>query len=398
MITKITTVEELKRVFTETLLNKTNKVTKISDGSVLNGTGYGIGKLAQKALKEIAIVESHLFVDTAYGQYLDEVAKLRGVATRLGETQSSTYIRVVGAPGTTYNPANHVFRGKGVDFIPEEVTEIPAEGFTYVKVKSLKAGEDSNVPALTIDKLSPIPTGHDYCINEFAATGGRNVEDDDTFRKRIKDEINVLARGTLSYLEQVFRKINPKVLRVYNLGLDSVGDLRVGISAVNGVLFSSGELDEIYNRGQSYFSMNELKPDGENSYGIKIVNIPYFPIDVSARVDLDSSANPDKIRKHIQIALNKVVDYRYWNNGGIIDWIDLINAIKGVKGVNRVLDNYFYPNNDIIIPKGMLPRFRGFLLMNMRGEIISNQEETLNPVFYPNESDFGYQASVLKSI
>jgi len=398
MITKITPVEELKRIFAETFLNHTNKVTKISDGSVLNGIGYGIGKLAQKVLKDTAVVEAHLFPDSAFGDYLDRIAELQGVAGRLGATQSVAYIRVVGAPGTTYTPNLHIFKGKGIDFTPELSVEIPEEGFTYVKVKSLNSGSSTNVETLTISQLSPRPAGHEYSINEFSATGGRDFEDDDNFRQRIKDEINVLARGTISYLEQVFRKINPNVLRVYNLGLDQVGDLQIGVSAVNGAQFSSGELAEILAKGENYFSMNELKPDGRNNYGIKIINIPYFPIDISCRVDIDSSYNPDNVRKHIQIAINKVVDYRLWDDGGIIDWIDLINAIKGVRGVNRVLDNYFFPNNDLIIPRGHLPRFRGFMMMNMKGELISNQTETLNPVYYPNDLDFSYQATVLKSL
>ncbi len=398
MITRITTVEELKRIFTETVLNTTNKVTKISDGSVLNGVAYGAAKLGQKTLKDIAVIEAHLFPDSASGVYLDEIAKLQGVAPRFGETTSSTYVRVVAIPGTTYDPTIHTFRGSGINFIPESISVVPSEGFTYVKVRSVTSGLDSNVSALTIDRVSPIPSGHTYTINEFSATGGRDNEGDDLFRERIKDEINVLARGTVAYLEQVFRKINNDVLRVFNLGLDTSGDIQIGVSSVNGALFSDGELSQILDRGESYLSLNELKPDGLERYGVKIVNITYFPIDISVRLDLDSSFNSDRIRTEIQVAINKVVDYRLWENGGIIDWVDLLNAVRGVNGVRRVLDNLFFPNNDIIIPRGQLPRFRGFLMMNLAGEILVNQSGTLNPVFYPNESDFSFQSTVLKSI
>lgn len=398
MITKITPVEELKRIFTETFLNHTDKVTKISDGSVLNGTAYGIGKLAQKVLKDAAVIEAHLFADSAYGEYLDTKAELDGVAPRFTETASSAYVRVVGDVGTTYSPTSHVFKGKGVNFIPQSLVVIPQEGYAYVKVKSASVGSNTNVDPLSINSISPVPSGHLYCINEFGATGGRDNESDDAFRQRIKEEINVLSRNTISYLEQVFRKINPDVLKVFNLGLDKVGDLIIGVSSVNGADFSTPELDELFKKGENFFSMNELKPDGMKSYGIKLANIPYTKIDISARVDIDSSSNIDRVRRDINIAINKVVDYRTWENGGIIDWIDLINAIKGVNGVSRVLDNYFYPNNDIIIPKNHLPRFRGFALLNLKGELIEDLEGTLNPIYYPNQIDFNYQATVLKSL
>lgn len=398
MITKITTIEELKQVFAETLFNNTDKVTKISDGSSLNGISYGISKLMQKAIKDMAIVESHILIDSSFGEYLDEIALREGMAARFGATQSSTYIRVFGTPGTTYNPTTHVFTGKGVEFVPENIYTIPAIGFGYIKVQSIADGALTNVDPLTINKVTPIPSGHNYCINEFEATGGRDVESDDDFKRRLKEGVNVLAKTTLSFLEQVFRKINSDILKVYNLGLDAVGELQVGVSKVNGATLTQGELDELMKKGQDYFSMNELKPDGEKGYGIKLVNIPYFPIDVSARVDIDASFNNDLVRKKIQISLNKVIDYRTWKDGGVINWIDLINAIKQVDGVKRVLDNYFSPNNDIIVPKGVLPRFRGFLLLDLRGEIIANEQNTLNPVYYPAKKDFNFQASVLKSI
>lgn len=398
MITKITTVEELKRVFVESILNNTNKVTKISDGSVLNGIGYGVGKLGQKTLKDLSIVESRIFPDTAFGGYLDEIAKLNGIAPRFSESPSSGYIRVAGEQGTTYSPGTHTFRGKGINFTPQESVTIGEVGFAYVKVQSLSLGSDTNIESLAINKVSPNPPGHSYCINEFKTSGGRDNESDELFRERIKEGINSLSRGTISYLEQVFRKANEDVLRVYNMGLDSVGDLVIGVSSVNGSDFSQSELDDIFLKSESYFSMNELKPDGMDSYGVKIKNIPYFPIDVSVRVNLDSSINSDKIRREIQISLNKVVDYRKWENGGIIDWIDLVNAVKGVNGVKRVLDNYFYPNNDIIIPKNHLPRIRGFALLNLSGELIVDFQGVLNPIFYPSEIDFNFQGTVLKSL
>ena len=83
------------------------------------------------------------------------------------------------------------------------------------------------------------------------------------------------------------------------------------------------------------------------NYGIKLLNVPYFYIDVSCRLDIDNSYSTDEIRKQCQVALSKVVDWRFWEQGSVIEWIDLINAIKSVPGVNLVLDNFFYPNTNI---------------------------------------------------
>lgn len=398
MIIKVTNVEELKKIFIETLLNKTDKVTKISSGSVLNGFGYGVGKLQQKSLKDLNVIESHLFPDVAYGEYLDEIARRSGISERFGASASSGFIRLVGAVGTTYVAGVNNFSGNGVNFILDENVTIPAIGYCYAKVTSASLGAVTNVDSLSINYVSPIPSGHSYCINEYMITGGRDIEEDDDYRQRIKDNSNELSRGTKSYLEQVFRKINPLVLRVNNQGLDSTGDLVIGVAKINGADFTDSELDELMIKAEKYFSMNELKPDGLQGYGIKIQNIPYFPIDVSVRLDLDSYVAPDEVRKNAQVNLSKFVDFRYWNDGDIIDWIGLINCIKSVNGVKRVLDNQFFPNNDIVVPRGHLPRFRGFMMLNMQGIIIQNFTNTLNPIYYPNNVDFNFQSSVLSDI
>ena len=379
-------------------MNNTDKVTKVSDGSVLNGIAYGVSKLSQKILKDLAVVESHLFPDTAVGEYLDAMAKLRGVAPRFTQTKSTVFVRVVGAPGTVYTSGTQTFTGQGMDFDLLESVTIPSVGYTYIKLISQQMGVVANISPLTITKVNPQPVGHQYVINEFSATGGRNNEEDDDFRKRIKDEINVISRGTISYLEQVFRKFEPDVLRVMNLGLDHEGDLNLAVCSVNGVDITTSQLSNMLIKGEQYLSMNELKPNGLNNYGIKIKNVSYFPIDISFRVDIDSSYNTDLVRKQIQLLINKVADFRYWEDGGWIDWIDLINCVKTTNGVKRTLDNYFVPNTQIQIPRGMLPRIRGFQMMDLQGQILVDLQGNLNPVYYPNINDFAYQATILKSL
>lgn len=398
MITKITPVDELKQIFIETLLNSTNKVTKVSEGSVLNGIAFGVAKLSQKVLKDVAVIEAHLFPDSAFGNYLDVLAERNGIAPRFGDSPSSTYIRVVGDPGTIYAAGTHIFSGGGFNFSTQNTTIIPAEGYTYVKVVCLSSGEMTNINPLTINKVSPIPLGHSYCINEYMATGGRDNEDDETFRKRIKEEINSISSGTINYLEQILKKINNNILRIFNHGLDNNGDLNLGIATVNGADLSPSELNDLYVKSEQFFSLNEFKPNGLNSYGIKYVNSIYFPIDISCRVDIDSSYSTDEVRKQAQINLSKIIDHRFWEEGSVIEWIDLVNAIKAVPGVNRVLDNYFYPNVNFEIPRGKLPRFRGFLMMNMQGVILDNISGTLNPFYYPLDADFKFQATILKSL
>jgi len=398
MITKITSVDELKQIFLEIFLNKTDKVSDVSDESVLNGIAYGCGKLAQRTLANQAVIEGHIFPDTAYGEYLDQLAVIRGVAPRFGAAVSSTYIRVVADEGTSYITGTHQFTStSGIVFTPEESLTVGINGYAYLKVRSLQSGLSANVDALSINKVSPIPQGHINCTNEYAATGGRDQEDDDLFRQRIKENINQLSRTTLSYLEQVFMKINNNVLRLFKGGIDSDGRLNLIVVSVNGQNFSENEFNEILSRSEEFLSLSELLRTSTN-YALKLNNVDWLTVDVEFRVDIDPAYDQDEVRKNIQIQMSKLFDYRFWKYGDKVEWENMLFAAKNVEGVRYVPDTHFFPHSDINVPKYQLPRIRGFVLRDLDGNIIEDNGGVLSEFYYPNEIDESYSSSVLMSI
>lgn len=400
MITKITSVEELKQIFLEIFLNKTDKVSDVSNESVLNGISYGIAKLTQRTLANQAVIEGHLFPDTAYGEYLDQLAAIRGVSPRFGAAASSTWIRVIATEGTSYLSDQHQFTStSGIVFIPEEDVTVGANGYAYIKVRSLQAGLSANVDALSINQVSPVPQGHISCTNEYAATGGRDEESDDLFRQRIKESVNQLARTTISYLEQVFMKINNNVLRLFKGGIDENGKLNLIVVSVNGQDFTEDEFNEILSRSEEYLALSELlKENTETEYSLKLNNVNWYTVDIDFRVDIDPAYNTDEVRKNIQIQMAKIFDYRYWETGDKIEWENLLYAAKNVEGVRYVPDEHFNPNTDIIVPEYRLPRIRGFVMRDIDGNILVDNNGILADYFYPNDIDESYNSSVLMTI
>lgn len=398
MITKITTVDELKQIFIEILLNKTDKISDVSNESVLNGIAYGCGKLAQRLLVNQAVVESHIFPDTAYGEYLDELANIRGVSERNSAVGSTAYVRIEGDSGTSYDKDLVSFKSSsGITFTLEDNFTIPESGWGYAKVKSTQVGATTNVDALTINSITNAPTGHSAVTNEYRAVGGMDDEDDETFRTRIKESVNQLARTTLSYIEQVFMKINSRVLRVYKGGVDGNNKLNLIVVPVNGVDFSDDEFNEILSKSEEYLSLNELLQD-TNGFTLKLKNVDWLPVDVDFRANIDASYDADDVRKQMQIKISKLFDYRYWKYGDKIEWENILYSIKSVDGVKYVPDNYFYPQADINVPKYRLPRLRGFILRDLDGNIIADNYSILSAFSFPNDEDTSYQSSVLSSL
>lgn len=399
MFTKPQTVIQLKTLFLEGLINHTDKVTKVADNSAVSGIGYGVGKVAQKAMKDIALIESHLFIESAYGDHLDMVADRLGISPRFGAAGSSTYLRLVADPGTFYQRTIHTFTGAhGIQFELEADVTIGVHGFNYVKVRSTTTGKKTNVDPASVNQVTPSPTGHQYVINEVMPYNGRDAESDDLFRKRIKETPNLCSRSTISFIEQVLMKLNSNILRVIYAGVDDNGKDSFMVVTQSGEDLTTNELSSLATSASDFLSITELKPWGYNAYGVIFINPTWDYVDVDFRIDIDNTADPDEIRREIQIGFLKYLDFRYWDYSKKVEWDDLLQIAKSTKGVKYVPDNVFYPQVDKKIPINKMPRMRSFILRDMSGTIISNVSGTILPVFYPNSQDESYKATILYSI
>ncbi len=400
MITRITPSAELKQLFIEMMINQTTKVSKISKGSTLDGVSHGVAKTGEKALKDVALVESHLFPSFAFGTHLDDVAGELGIAPRYGTSGSSTYLLVAADAGTIYTKAANTFTGShGIVFEMEELSiTIPAEGFTYIKVRSTSLGSEANVDPSSISEVANEPVGHQYTINEYQAAGGRDAEDDTVFRMRIKDGANLAAMGTLATIEQAFMKTNNNILRVFYYGISDLGKARLAIVTQNGIDLSVSELDLLLSEGEQYLSLADIRPYGATIYGVELVNITWFEVDVDFRVKIGASYDVDEVRKKIQIKMGKYLDYRLWKSSDRVEWDDLLELVKNTAGVEYVPDNHFVPFTDLTVPSDMLPRMRGFKMRDLDGNIIVDINGNLDPTYFPNEQNTSFQSTILSEI
>jgi hypothetical protein len=374
----------------ELFYNKTTRVTSASDESVINAAFFGTAKVGQKAMKDIALVESHLFPQYAFGTNLDNAAKLFGAPARLGASGSSTYVLIRAAIGTIYTATTNVFSGEnGIDFELTENFTVDSSGFGYAKVRSTSVGAVTNVNANTLLKVNPIPSGHVGVTNEYAATGGRDSETDDDYRLRIIEHPNIIAQKTLTFLAVIFRTINSDVLRVLNYGIDIDAKLTLAVVLQNGADLTVSELADLLDSTKEYLALSDLAPSGYDT-GMKLVNPEWFAIGgdgysdvgIDFRAQIYDNYDSTEVIKNIQITLSNFIDFRYWDWATPIQWSDLLAIIKSIPGIRFVPDAYFYPNYDITVPLGHLPRLKKFRVRDLDGNIILANVQLLS-VFYP---------------
>jgi len=386
METKPLTIDRLKELITEIFYDKQDVVTKSSDNSAINAIFYAMAKIGQKGLVDIANVEGQLFPEFATGSLLDLVANRLGVSGRFEAAGSSTFVRLVGAPGTQYLAATNLFTSTGgVAFELAQDITIPEDEYIYANVRSRDIGVKTNVNPHTITNINPAPTGHSYVINEFRAIGGIDNESDESFRQRIINYPNLLSETTLEKLNQIFININNNILRTIYLGLSVTGKNRLGVLTQNGIELSSSELDDLLDNAQRFIAITDLRKFGNNIIGLQLENITFFPIDVDFRVDIIQNYDPDSLRIDIQTKFAREVDYRFWNDGDIVEWDNLLRIVKDTQGVRSVPDKRFIPQADIEIPTGQFPRFRSFIMRDLDGAILVDQQGNFDPVFFSNE-------------
>jgi len=396
METKIYTVDEIKSLIVESVINKSDgKISKVSDNSVLNGISYGVSKIVQKGLKDIALIESEIFPDYAYGSYLDKIAERNGISSRLLSTGSSVYVRLVAEPNTLYQASSCVFVSTtGINFVLSEDFTISSYGFGYALLRSTDTGSNTNVPANSINSITNKPSGHIYVTNEMDAWGGSDIEGDDFYRNRILQNFNNFAFDTLSKIKAVFSKINPLILDVKKVGINEQGKTVLGVVTINGVELSGVELQELLNNSKFYLSLEEQSFTGTLGFEpkISIINLPFTYVDIDFRVDLEKNVDIESIKKEIQIAVSKYFDFRYWSKEKV-EWEEIYYIVRGISGVKTIPEQYFQPSSDILIPKSSLPRLRGFIMRNLDGVVIGENDNVV-PVYYSNQ----YEINLLNQI
>ena len=192
-------------------------------------------------------------------------------------------------------------------------------------------------------------------------------------------------------------KINPNVLKLYKGGMDEDGRFNLIVVSVNGQDFTEDEFNEILSKSEEFLTLSELLST-TTGFSLKLNNVNWLPVDIEFRIDLDPSYDLDKIRREIQIQMGKMFDYRFWKYGDKVEWENLLYAAKNVDGVRYVPDTHFSPRSDINVPEYRLPRIRGFVMRDLDGNIIEDNEGVLSDFFYPNDIDYSFQSSVLTTI
>ena len=383
METKIHTIEDLKDLFTQMLINRSGgKISKISENSVLNGLAYGVAKIAQKGQKDSALIESEIFPEYAYGEYLDKIVERSGIKRRRRNEKSSVYVRLVAKPNTTYAKDKCIFASNtGYTFVLDENVVVGESGIGYFQLKSVDTGSNTNVPAESITQVSNAPSGHIYCINEIAATGGMDIESDEQLLNRLVQNFNGFALDTISKIKGIAMQYLPIIKDIRKIGTNE-GTPILGIVTVNGTNLTEEQLQSLKLYLSKYISISDyIDTTLDASPNIILQNLQPTYIDIDCRIDY-VDIDQETLRRNISLAITKYLDYDKFATKKQVDWEELFYIVRDVYGISSLPEQYFSPKEDILLSVNSYPRLRGLVLRNLQGEVISSSTNIV-PVYYP---------------
>lgn len=207
-ITKLTnfTDRSFNYVWTQAFSEEVRDLQELTLVSELAGfVDYAGGPITEDDLEDLGLedrISAERVNELMDDEYLDEYVKIVGITRRDGSTSTGTVTFSVQSDETTIPAETRVTTapesdGTTTDFFTTETVTSPTgqTQITDVPIESIGVGEENNVPAGTISRISNPPVGVTGVNNPESTTGGEDEESNDSLRERAKNAVGGASEG-----------------------------------------------------------------------------------------------------------------------------------------------------------------------------------------------------------
>lgn len=360
MLIKNKTIEELKTEFISSLRsNCGDKITKVLPDTVFNGLAFAISKITQKIIKSAAQIEARTFPELANNSTLDQIASENGIPVRYSASKSMVVLLFYAADTTFYASGFQVKNSDGIVFETKKDLTVNENEFGFVVSESLTTGSVNNVEANTLTiPVTTAPVGHVSVTNTFKAINGRDQEAYRDYQNFILNIENILSKNTEAYYDALVRNFNREIIKVYSeVVIGEINSFNLYVVKNNAADLSSGELTTLKNQIVPYTPLSDNK--------FNILNVVYTDFDMIVPVRLITGYILADVLKDMQVNIQDFMNLTNWDFGQKLQWDDLLEVCKNTEGIEEVFDSGFYPNSDIQISDGSLPRLNNFTIENV---------------------------------
>lgn len=296
------------------------------------------------------------FLTYASGDYLDNLAALRGVTRRDATAAKTTLefsISSAIASAVAIPAGTRVTNGNGVYFATDEYTEIPAGSLTAsVTATCTEAGTSGS--GFSSGEFTTLVNTLAYTVNVTNSSetyGGSDIETDEELKERIFEAPGgySTAGPNDAYIFHA-KDASADVGDVY-VTTESAGEVDVYFITAAGEIPSAALIAEV----ESYLDDKKIRPLTDHVV-VKAPSISTYNIDVTYYIAASNTASVAAIQENVTAAVNA---YNIWQQEKIGRDINPSNLIQRIiaAGAKRVVVNaptYTVLNESTIAQKGIV--------------------------------------------
>lgn len=181
-----------------------------TEGSDVNIFVGSMAAVAFQLVLQLAYKLAGLFLDSCFDELLDRYAWDRYQEVRKGASNAVTTVQITRSTfdaGAGEVPVGtKIATLTGIEYITTTIAVFGASDLvSSCKVKAVQAGKNTQTGKNTLRQFMEPGLLFDQTLqvnNEEASAGGEDVEDDDTFKTRLRNFFITARRGTLAAIEQ----------------------------------------------------------------------------------------------------------------------------------------------------------------------------------------------------
>lgn len=202
---------DLQTIGTDYVLQRAKKIDPaqvLTDGSDVNLFVGVSAALAQAVVTQLAYATNRLLLDGANGEDLDRYVFDRYRIARKGASPAvvtERFYRASSGPAGSVPAGTVVKSASGIAYVTTQTaTFLTGTLSATADCRAQQAGKLQQVGANTLVAFGNAQALFDptlHCVNDAPAAGGEDVEDDDTFRERVRGFWQAARRGVAGAIE-----------------------------------------------------------------------------------------------------------------------------------------------------------------------------------------------------
>ena len=326
-----------------------------SDANVFVGSNSVV---ASTVVRQLSYSVARHFLDGAEGDDLDRLAYDRYTMTRKGASNAVGAVTIsrvsILAGGGTVPSGTLLTTRTGAQYITTTPATFGASDTTSTaNVRAVQAGKASQAGVNSITKFLNVGSLFDRTLvvtNPVATAGGEDVEDDDTFRSRIRDFWNTARRGILAAIEFGAKTVAGVATA------QAIEALTTGAQPARVVILYIADSSGVAN--DALAAIVRVALDDFRAGGIAVIIIPSIPLIVNLELQLQFRANVDTVglSNNVRAAIVEFINSLPVN--GTLSLQQLYTVLQRYSGDGLIpsQNNIVYPVGDLVPAVGQTIR------------------------------------------